>query len=84
MQLKSANKRQRQSESKIEVLTEATKKVVDADAAVVTAKRLDTAAQTRVAKPIVAGGAKFTKAYKHTALNSDRGGEMAGLDTTLK
>ena len=77
-------KRLKSVEKKVSELKTYAKEGEAAKAADSTAKRLHSTAQTRVSKPIVPGGSPLSAANKCTALNSERGGEMAGLDTALK
>lgn len=72
-------KRLKTVEKKVSELKTYAKEGEAAKAAALTAKRLQSTAQTRIAKPIVTGGDTLTAANKHTALNSDVGGEMAGV-----
>ena len=83
VQLETANKRQRQADAKIQVLEVKSSQVDAVKAAATAEKRHDSRAENRSANTRP-GGATFNAANKCTALNSERGGEMAGLDTALK
>ena len=84
VQLEGAAKRQRLADEETNVLQVKASQIDAAKATVTADKRHRSRAETRVAKRPVAGGDALSAANKSTALTSDMGGQMVGLDKCLR